>query len=452
MLQVKRVKWSGFFLACGLSVMAKAEPEFLSFYPDCGYEVVEKVVHNGMVRSDLSKTAQYYVTQRLDRLRPEILQKAQDNDIKYIVIENIKLIPVRDGAMRFRVTIEHLKTCERPHDLGGKPARYNSLGQKIFSMGEVKVGEQKTIVFEATKVNKRPDVGDNVNISLTEGVYGIPLGAPQNEIVAKFGSPSFWYNDMTGGAFLAYGRRHWLIFQDDKLIKAKYGDTLFSNELVNYFTFDDRFDDRQWIVQQDIKRGAILPSDLQGTSKQLAYENDTQTLSVITEMFLENGQQDRNHRAVGFELARKALSEYEMTFSDELKKQNQAFLLDALTNIQDTDNLEAELFRGSAVGRTSTENSKQHLLLDNATLIHTVGDVVNKIYLSGGFIKGQSLGWQFGEFHRGQNMQEVLQIAGNTGFYMDGVLTIEKGRYTMTLYADQTGEKDLLDALEISIY
>lgn len=452
MLKVKTNKKLGVLLALCSPVLAQAEPEFLAFYPECGYEVVDTVVHSGMIRSDLTKTAQYYVTQRLERLRPEMFKKAQEQNIKYLVLKAIKLIPARDGAMRFRATVEHLKTCNNPYALGGEPTPYDPSGKKSFSIGKVKMGESRTIVFEVTETIKRPDFGDNIEVSLANGVYGIPLGTSRNDVLKKFGSPSFWYNDGSGSEFFAYGRRHWLTFEDDKLVIAQYGDPLFNKELINYFVFDERFDDRKWQIQGEIDKGILLKGAEEASPVDTLFKNDGQTLAVITEVFLENEQKERNQRAVGFELKDKNAKEQRLVFSDAEKRQNQRYLYSALVNLNESDNLEADAVRDLSIGRTSSENSKQFLLLDDATLVQTVGEAVNKIFLSPGLIRGSNPSWQFGEFHSGQDMDEVLKIAGSNAFYMDGVLTIEKGRYTMTLYADTQDGKDILDAAEIAIY
>ena len=432
------------------SSYAQNNAEFLEFYPDCGFEIVDTVKHTGMIRSDFKESPQFYISNKMKELHQDILKKAQENGVQYLVVKSRELIPAYDESMRFHVTVEHLKTCSAPHELGGKAAEFDALGQKLASFGQMKIGEDKTITFSIPQSIVRPELNSNVNVSFTDGLYGVKLGTARDEVIKVFGTPSFWSSDNEGMELIAYGRRHWLTFQNGVLVAAKFGKSLFNEELMNQLTFDDRFDDRKWIAGGTVKRNEALASiDASDTP---SFNTPSQSLTLDTQVFLENQREERNRRVIGFELKTKDSTPIVFDSNQLSKPTSLDYLYTSLSTLGEFTEIDSAPLLQSSLGKTSKDNGRQYLLIDANTLVETAVDGVKKILISSSYIDGISPTWHFGPFYAGQSLDDALAAAGDNAFYMLDVIEIDHDRYTIKLFTSEEDSGTQIYAMEVSIF
>ncbi|MBO9490925.1 hypothetical protein J7384_11200 [Endozoicomonas sp. G2_1] len=424
--------------------------EFLEFYPDCGFEIVDTVKHSGMIRSDFTKSPKFYISEKMKKLHQDILSKAEKNGIHFLVVKSRKLSPAYDESMRFNVTVEYLKTCSDPHKRGGKAAKFDALGQKLATFGQIKVGKNKTITFDLPHSIVRTELSDNFTVSLDGGLYGIKLGTTIDEVVKTFGTPSFWSSNQEGMEIVAYGRRHWLTFENSVLIAAKFGTSIFDVELMNHLDFDERFDDRKWKVENSVQRDDALPNT--DKSSIPMFNNQSQSLLLDTEVMLENRQEEKNRRVIGFELKTNHANSFSFDNTQLSQSNNQDYLFKTLSSIGESAEIDVKPLLQSVLGKTPKKNGQQFLLIDGNTLVKASANSVTKILLSSGYVDGASPTWHFGPFYAGQSLDDALAVAGDSALHMLDVIEIEHNRFTMKLFASEEANGVQIYAMEVSIY
>lgn len=442
-------------VSCFVIVKPALAAEMLNFYPTCDYRVIKTVTHTAVIRNDITREddiitgheQRTIIKTHLPKMHREILDDAAANGANFVVIKDRELTP-GIGNVRLFVTVELLDTCDDANVKEGERAKFNALGQR---QGAVKNVNTLRFDYELDfNTHSEPvPLPDNRQVSIQSGLYGLAIGTELDAVIDAFGPPSAWASNDNGDFLIAYGRRHWLTFQNNQMVNTSFGKSPFNATFINYMAFDERFDNREWLIQGEIARDAVLENGID--SPLLIAENEQHSVYVLPSTQLENNQRQRVTRAEGFELKRNTTGDFSFSAAQLTTTIHQT-LYDALMALGNDGSLPAEPYTSNALVKMAKDSGRQYFLLNASTLVETFAENVSKIILYPSFLASSSQPFSFGQFYSGQPIDDLKKIAGDNAFYMQDLIEIEQGPYVMKLYLHKKDGLDRLYSIEVSIY
>ncbi len=290
------------------SVQSKAVdnlPAILDYYPNCDYQTVDTYT----VKEITSNTRR---KETIVKLLKKLQNKALNIGADAIIIEQRNIKKYKENKrylgsnsnQTYSSIISYegvlIKTCQSSSTAERKAAPFNHLGQPVKKIKGMTLSLSTKIVFTlpAKATLHRPSILNN-KISLTHGIYGLKLGASYSEVHATLGDHSFAFNLFEDEKIIGYGRRHWLFFQTDKLVKVSTQYPVLSIDTLNKIPLIEFFDDYEWKINGLVGRNASLAEvkkslNIQGelnAKKQLIVKDDNNTMLLN---FTSNKSRDDN--------------------------------------------------------------------------------------------------------------------------------------------------------------
>jgi hypothetical protein len=230
-------------------------PPILDYYPNCSYQII-KNYKLGKQSDEPQSPA--IISKILKSMRKEALEVGADALIlvekKLSQVSSPKSTNERQSANKYRISYqaELIKNCIGEKNRQTKLAPYNHQGKITISDISTTVYRPKMEITlpERAKLN-HPQITDR-EVSISNGVYGIPLGANYLTVLEKLGDPSAEVFLLEGEMIIGYGRRHWLHFQNNKLVNVGNNSQFFSSMILNSVPLRDFFDDYEWKINDVI--------------------------------------------------------------------------------------------------------------------------------------------------------------------------------------------------------
>lgn len=460
------VSIGGVLLLASLSANA-APARFLDFYPSCDYKQLGATQVEGVANfraqmeskfEDRIQPQTHHVSHTIinDEMyemmmadaRQKLYEEAGKVGASEIALTNVKFSQIGEFKGKLVVDAEFIGACLTGKPGKGKPTQYDYHGRSQGSF--TRIAYSKVINIPAYNVKKAlPDLIADTSVSLEKGMYGVNIGDTYEQVEKIFGEPTFTFYIGENWKILAYGRSHWLTFSNDTLVEAKYGESLFGNELVNNFEFDERFDDRVWQVNN-----VLRDSEIEADTATHLEEGDI-SLTLVGSDYLRNNQAYRAQVATGFILQNKAVMATFPAISIPENERMKDVLAKYMNDPASVSEFDASFLPGEGLGRTKTLDGQQYILMSPTMLVKVSSNHISGISVNNDFLKKSEVDfapWTFENFQYGELKSEAVAKAGEDSFVLNDVIEIDRNDYLMTLYVTNMDQEARLYSIEMKIY
>ena len=453
----------GFWAILVLSFSARAHAvDVLDKYPACDYTSLGNVeIQRTYDSRRLGDLNEIFKAKRVSLLE-ELQSQASVKGATAILLQEKVLQLVdrhNDKSRRFkqdsRVTLvaEAIVGCESE---SGRTAELAPLDQYGTQQKELKVGSvggwQKSITFDlpTTRSLKTKALSSGV-ISLQQGAFGVNLGDTREQVFETIGYPTALLQ-FSEGVLANYGRKLFLLFDNEQLVMVTNQNLWLSQTLINYIPFDDGIDESQWAITDSLYLGSdINEAAVEGFSKA---ENGLVTTSADRALHLFTEKQQGADVLTGFALYRNGYLTKPLT----LVSTNYQFYTDLAdyVNLPEPLGMETSMLSAGEMGRIRLNSTDTLLIMNPHTLVEESGGMIAKVSIHGALFKDHlqtaSNQWVFGQLKEGQSKAQVLTNVGNDVFEMYGQVEVTHDNYVQTLYFTESGEHERLVSTEIAVF
>lgn len=435
---------------------AVKKPEVLDYFPQCDYQVLEKKTYkykiektnknSVLTQNDLDKTIEILLRRMQDRAT-DIQADAillVDRDIEDV--EGKSWTKSLSNHTLLKYTAEIINQCEPIQGRAKKPTPFDKTGapQKEILLGTLGWQTQIEFAMPSNRTRIEPELNDSL-VSIDSGLYGVKLSTSLKQVIKTFGTPTIIMRLNAQQQLIAYGRRHWLWFDDGLLVKVATDAGIFATEFTNLLAFDDRFEAQKWLINGTIKHNDDFRAQTQTTIQ------DGKTLKVLSDTFLSQSTDKSEPKVIGFELS---LNSAEISNRVEIgaTKELQDFINSYLES-ENTAELLISEFNMQPIARIWKDGAKELLLFDHHMVIEVTGKSVSRVfYLENVFNYDNPAKWQFSRVEQGQTLEDVMSVLGDDAFEFDGVVEYSGDKYQKELYFEDVDGKMRLYASEVAIY
>lgn len=434
----------------GMSMSHANDISVLNYYPACDYSVVgeDTAVQHIDIQGQLvqAKEVQPVLPQLIETLKT----KAKESGAEALALTIRNVHKRSSGKASVSLTGQFIGACKNHSKLKAKATPLNANGSPQAQMDVAKVSIKYSHTIQLVEKVKNPELGDNLLIDPRGSLYGMALNSSYAEVVERFGTPVFEFTPSADTRILAYGRSHWLWFENNRFTRAASYSDIFNNEFINHLEFDERFDDREWELPGKLHKGeAVTPEQIEQFNRQAA--SGEADLSLVTEQLLKNNQAFTRTEVVGFDLQNKAYhGPAQWDFSPIKNTALNEFV--SLLKQRDTDELlDIRDVTAPTIGQSRKNSGRYLYLFDANTLVETIGSSVAEISVSPDLIKSAGKQWKFDQFYFGQPLQEVLNIAPDNVFHYRDTVELEQNGYFARLFLNDNDGEQTVYAMKISV-
>lgn len=436
--------------------------DVLDKYPACDYTSLGNIeIQRTYDSRRLGDLNEIFKAKR-ESLLEELQDQASEKGATAILLQE-KLLQLVDRhnekSRRFkqdsRVTLvaEAIIGCEPEPGRTAKLAPLDQYGtqQKELNIGQVG-GWEKSITFDlpATRSLTTEALSTGM-VSLQQGAFGVNLGDTREQVFKTLGSPTALVQ-FADGVLANYGRKLFLLFDNEQLVLVTNQNLWLSQTLVNYIPFDDGIDESQWIISDSLSLGTgIGKGALEGFTRQadsLVTENNNRALHLFTE------NQQGMDVLTGFALYRKGYLSKPLT----ILPTNYQFYNDftAYVNLPEPLGMETSMLSAGEMGRIRLNSTDTLLIMNQHTLVEESGGMIAKVSIHETLFKEHlqtaSKKWVFGQLKAGQSKDQVLANLSDDVFEMYGQVEVTHDNYVQTLYFSESGDHEQLVSTEIAVF
>lgn len=437
-------------------------PPILDFYPNCSYKVLKQHSVKGKMK-DI-----YAMKKMTSKLLLRLRKQADDigADAVIIVDHKVKRSELAVKGVTFTVTYntELIKKCRDNQSDTKKRTPYDHLGKKTrTAFTNIMLIKESSFKVSPKKTIHRPEIA-NQEVSLEKGLYGIKLGTTYQQVLTAFGKPNSELRLYSDEKVIGYGRRHWLHFQSEKLVKIQTESPLLSQETVNKIPFLDFFDDYRWEINSkitykskwsDIKELFNFKERL-NKQHQLIIKNDSETLILQFNKYQGEKQSETYYALDGFTLQ-----------SNTYKKPshklviNKANHFDVVNNIfqivNEKQTLESNLIKsqlGKPLGSILLSAQERLFIFNNNLLLNIKDEKILAVSLTEQvFIADieSNQPWHLGPFIQGYSVDLLRQYFPADIVELDGIIKIDTEEFQLSMYFDEVNNNSLYEA-QMTLY
>jgi hypothetical protein len=438
-------------------------PPILDYYPLCSYQLIKN--YSAETRSTEPQSPEV-ISIILNELRKEAKQVEADAVI--LLEKELYLLSTprsanerrRASVYRINYQAELIKNCTAETHTQAKLAPYNHQGLFAISDISTTVYRRKINITLPQRVKLNHPEITNREVSISNGLYGLPLGSDYSTVLEKLGDPSAEVMLLDGELIIAYGRRHWLHFQENKLVKVHNNSQFLSSMVLNTVPLRNFFDDYEWKINDKIGYRTTLATvresleidsqlDANGQLK-IQQNNSTLTLRFDSAKDLKTGKEihtlnDFSLQKDSYKAQKKRPQIQESVLYQAVQQAYIALQQKHDINWQEladplgeplaiiTLSVDAEL---RVYGMNLLVNTKKSKL----TTIHFVEQALldhNQ--------KNTSLEpWYLGYFLQGQSVAQLEQYFPENAYSYDLEVEMEAEKYNLSLFFEEINDQDSL--------
>lgn len=439
------------------SIAQAAEVPVLEYFPQCNYQILDKRAYKYKVEktNDSNVLTQENLSKAMQILIGRMRSHAEELNADAILLVDREIEGVeektwtknQDEHVLVTYMAEIIKQCDNNSDTSRKPTPYDKFGapQKEITLGKVG-GWQQQIVFAMPSDQKRlePEL-NSTEISIENGIYGVPLSTPFGEVIKIFGTPTLSMRINDKQQLIAYGRNHWFWFTNSKLARVATDSGIFTTEFINLLAFDDRFEQQEWQIEGKIRKGDKIPPELASNSA------NNQTLNILSENYVDEDNQRTISKVIGFDIVQRefnALPQVELIDSQVFNN-----VIDTYIGSENRLQLLVSDLPQQPIAKIWRDSTTELLLFDNHIVVEATGNNVSKVYyLDKVLASQQSNGWQFNGIEQGQTLQHVMSFLGDDAFEFDGVVEFSGDKFQAELFFEKVNSEMRLYGAEVAIY
>lgn len=448
-------------------------PAILDFYPNCSYQVIDNFVVKVKTENPFADKTRLTL---LTKLRRKAKSLDADNilliDKKVIKVKNTETYYGLDSAKvsKFVVsyTAELISTCESESHISQKATPYNHQGHQVKKGKVTSITIQTKIVFSPPqKAKLNHPVINNTELSLVNGLYGIEMGSSYQHVIDTFGDPSIVLSEFEDELTLGYGRKHWLHFQANKLVKVESQLPSLSATLLNKIPLRDFFDNVPWTIANQLVRHSTL-ADVKSVLAVEADLNEKKQLllkgpkSLLTLSFSYRRHTENNVKEYfldGFSLQANDYTKpsHQVPHRRDGQFDTLALALPQLKQEKEASwkSLKTEL--GQPLGRITLSSNSYVDVYNSNLLIEIKSSELATIQLleplfNSRHTNEKSLPWFLGEFVQNKSLEQLRGYFPADSFELDNRVEIDTEVYQLTLFFDDSEDENTLYEAEMSFY
>ncbi|MFT5542229.1 MAG: hypothetical protein ACI97K_000497 [Glaciecola sp.] len=286
----------------------------------------------------------------------------------------------------------------------------------------------------------------SAQVTLSNGVYGANIGDPLETIQALWGPPNLLSNARFSTQIVMYGRSHFLIFGNNELASIGTVNRFFSKDFTNLLSFDERFDDIDWKVDNKYENGAEvtkLEASLLDEDKIISH-NSTANLTIYIDRMLTDFQRKEKIYIQDYALESNV---QEMQAKDALNSDIFAFLANRLNQPYAEFTIDEVPY--AADFNAWVDQTSDLYVFGSHVIIKTTGTKVSRIYIYENIHLTDSpfytqSNWSLGDYKQNMSFDSALQLAGKNAFHFGDEIEITLQNATLKLYFyKQSGERQL---------
>jgi len=429
-------------------------PTILDYYPNCDYQTVRSYTVK-------EKTINPLTDETTGKLLRKLQNKALSLGADAIIIEQRKIKKYKENkgyygsssnqASSSIISYEGLliNTCQSSSTTARKAAPFNHLGKPVNKMKAITISLSTKIVFTppAKATLHRPTISNN-KISLTHGIYGLKMGASYSEVHATLGDHSFAFDLFEDQQIIGYGRRHWLYFQADKLVKVSTQYPVLSMDTLNKIPLIDFFDDGKWKINglvglktslAEVKKSLNIQGELNAKKQLIVKDNNNTMLLYFTS---NKSQVDNKYTYFLSEFTIKSNSYKEPSHKAVLSKPQHfnALKLILTTLDQEEGIVWSELSKelGNPIGRI-TVSAQSYINIYNENLAVLIKRTeLDTIYLLEEVFqhKKNNVHWSLGPFSQGKTIAQLSAYLSEDDYLDESEVMINADNYQLSLFFD----------------
>ena len=442
-------------------------PHILNFYPSCQYEVIKNYSVKEKIDDLLEKE------EITNDLLLKIRKKAGDLGADAVILKakdikrTVTSTKIKRAVFTLKYDAELIKLCSEDSHKVQKLTPYNHLGDKVISSATSSI---KTTTYSYT-VNFSSDIHrpvlTNKEVSLDSGVYGVELGENYKSVITALGTPNTILNVFIDELVIGYGRRHWLYFQNDKLVKLQTTPPLLSISMLNQVPFLDFFDDFQWKINNkaanqsswaDVKAALKTTKNL-NEEHQLVLENRKAKLTLLFSKYIEQSEQDENYVLSGFSLEKSSYKLRDNRVAVDKEKQFNLLenIIDSLNKNKNLNLKTVKSQLGDPLGIISISKYEQLFVYNDHLFLQIKNDDIESINLveeifKPGVFENTPTPWSIGSFKQGASIEQLRQNFPSDSFELDNTVEIDTDKYQLTLMFDEVEDDILLYEVNLRLY
>ncbi|XOV78323.1 MAG: hypothetical protein ACFHVJ_15425 [Aestuariibacter sp.] len=409
--------------------------EIINAYPNCQAGQAESITFkkellskNGIVSyAEKEKTFKF--------MRDQLIQKGRDKAADAIILTDKRVIMPKsrrtgieaDGDLYLSLAAELINYCDDDRSLSTNPAPFNREGSKILQLGGFSREAMSFTMSQPGEARAEQVSGLSNVISLQNGIYGIKLGDSTETVKNQFGFPSAQFNLSDSHILFAYGRAHWLYFQQDKLIAVTTENPWFNQNLLNLIPFDDYFDSKEWILFGEHKSGSVLS---QSAVRQSGNQQLSSSGYKISDVEFKLQGFNYKRRQTNFPSLSALASEgnYEWIAETVLNGKQSAATLNKLV----TD----------AAGSIYNDRVSVTHIYDQFLRVETITQEIKEIIIGDSFFKDVETAnkWSFGMFSKDMSIEDCRKILpGDTQQVGDTLLVVTESNQLEFQFYEERG-------------
>lgn len=438
-------------------------PPILDYYPDCSYQLIKTYKVGKQTDDPLSEDVIFKI---LKKLRKGAQQVGADALIlvgkRLFQISPPKSTNVRQPVNIYKVSYqaELIKNCITVKSKQPKLAPYNHQGKITLRDISTTIYRPKVEITlpEKDRLN-HPEI-TNSDVSISNGIYGIPLGASYLAVLEKLGDPSAEVLLLDQELIIGYGRRHWLHFQENKLVKVHNHSQFLSSMILNEVPLRDFFDDYEWRINNKIgyqttlaKVREILNIDSQlDNNAQLTIHKGSSTLILHFDSIKDLYTGKETYILNDFTLQKDAYEEQSVRplhkESFLYKAVQQAYL--SLQQEQDINWQELANNLAEPIAKITLSVNHELRIYTNNLLISTKKSQLTGIH----FIEQALLGnnpqntslepWYLGDLVQGESSAQLAHYFLENAYSYDSEVEMEAEKYKLLLFFEDVNGQDSL--------
>ncbi|MFT5676018.1 MAG: hypothetical protein ACI808_001954 [Paraglaciecola sp.] len=438
-------------------------PSILDYYPNCSYQIIKN--HKLGTQSDDPQSSAV-IFKILEKLRKEAERVGADALIlvekKLSQVSSLKSTNERQSANRYRISYEAelIKNCIAEKNTKAKLAPYNHQGKKTLRDISTTIYRPNIEITlpERAKLN-HPQI-TNREVSISNGIYGIPLGANYLTVLEKLGDPSAEVFLLEGEMIIGYGRRHWLYFRNNELVKVRSNSQFLSSMILNSVPLRDFFDDYKWKINDEIAYKTTFSKikKIFNIDGQLDKKNNFETHqngSILTLHFDTDKDHDTGkkiHTLSGFTLQKSSYKQQEIRPQIQpsivYKAIQQAYI--ALQQEQDISWQVLAGNLGKPLAKITLSVDSELIIYTTNLLVNTKNSQMTTIHFVEQALlehgpKSTSLElWHMGDFVQGKSVEQLEQYFLENAYSYDLEVEMEAEKYNLSLFFEDINGRDSL--------
>jgi hypothetical protein len=433
-------------------------PPILDYYPGCDFSIIDvlKVNENTDTPDD-----EEIVSNILNKLRKRAKKYNADAVVlirvhtKQVISEHRSLSGALNYTYQLNYEAEILKGCINEDPSNRVQARYNHKGLRIIgSTNTSSMNQQLKLVISSNKQSLRPKITSH-NISISDGLYGMQLGSSFEQVIKAFGIPSTHFVFQNNDLIISYGRKHWLSFQNNRLVKIQSDSNVFSQNIVNQIPFINDFDDYSWKINNKVGykekltsvREALNISKPLSKKGNLKLENQSGSMILDFVSYKNDETNSKEYSLRGFTIQS---SDYEEpAFIPHKRHYHFSIINKVFSDLQLNKSINLEELKielGEPIGKIILSTGSSLEIYNNNLVLKIENAQLSYIQMNEQALNNAShqsknaTQWSLGSFQQGNSLEQASSFFPNDIFELNGAIEIEKENYTLLLHFDGNEE------------